>query len=290
MINPASLKGKINVIAKNKNLSPQEVLQMFFFERFLERLAYSKYKSNFIIKGGLLISSIIGMDNRTTMDMDTTVTGIPLKENIIKNVISEIVSIEVNDNIKFKIIDITDIREQDEYENFRIKLVAEFGKIKNIMKIDITTGDTIIPEEIEYSYPCMFNDKELNIFAYPIETILSEKFETIIQRNISTTRMRDFYDLYSLYHLKKDEINFDTLRNAVLSTMNKRNSSYLIEEINEIIDDIKEDNDLKELWNVYLEENPYVKNLSFSDTIKVIDMITEKINIFKRGWPKRSKF
>lgn len=281
MINPASLKGKINNIAKNKNLSPQEVLQMFFFERFLERLSYSKYKSNFIIKGGLLISSIIGIDNRTTMDMDTTITGIPLKENIIKNIVSEIVSIEINDNIQFKIIDITDIREQDEYENFRIKLIAECGKIKNIMKVDITTGDIIIPEKIEYSYPCMFNDKELNIFAYPIETILSEKFETIIQRNISTTRMRDFYDLYSLYHLKKDKINFNTLSDAILSTMNKRNSSYLIEEINEIIDDIKEDNDLKELWNVYLEENPYVKNLDFLDTIKVVDIITKQINILK---------
>ena len=215
------------------------------------------------------------------MDMDTTITCIPLKENIIKNIVSEIVSIEINDNIQFKIIDITDIREQDEYENFRIKLIAEFGKIKNIMKVDITTGDIIIPEKIEYSYPCMFNDKELNIFAYPIETILSEKFETIIQRNISTTRMRDFYDLYSLYHLKKDKINFNTLSDAILSTMNKRNSSYLIEEINEIIDDIKEDNDLKELWNVYLEENPYVKNLDFLDTIKVVDIITKKINILK---------
>ena len=277
MINPASLKGKINNIAKNKNLSPQEVLQMFFFERFLERLSYSKYKSNFIIKGGLLISSIIGIDNRTTMDMDTTITGIPLKENIIKNIVSEIVSIEINDNIQFKIIDITDIREQDEYENFRIKLVAEFGKIKSIMKVDITTGDIIIPEKIEYSYPCMFNDKELNIFAYPIETILAEKYESIIKRNISTTRMRDFYDLYTLYGLRKEEFDSHSLKQAILSTAEKRGSISLMQEADEIIKDIEEDSYFEELWGIYLKDNPYITELKFKDTIEVVKIIAEMV-------------
>ena len=167
MISSESLKGKVKNIAKSKRLSSQEVLQMFFFERFLERLSNSKYKFNFVIKGGLLISSMIGIDNRTTMDMDTTVKGIPLKEDAIKNIILEISGIEVGDGIQFEVTDITHIREEDEYENFRVHLTAIFGKIRNAMKIDITTGDVITPKEIEYVYPCMFREEGLKVLAYP---------------------------------------------------------------------------------------------------------------------------
>lgn len=199
MISSESLKGKIRNIANSKNFRSQEVLQMFFFERFLERLSKSEYKFNFVIKGGLLISSMIGIDNRTTMDMDTTIKGVPLKEEIIRNIVSEIINVEVDDGIEFEITDISHIREEDEYEyeyeNFRVHLIANFEKIKNDMKIDITTGDAITPKEIEYLYPCMFQEESLRVLAYPLETILAEKYESVIKRNISTTRMRDFYDL-----------------------------------------------------------------------------------------------
>ncbi|MDO5063150.1 MAG: nucleotidyl transferase AbiEii/AbiGii toxin family protein [Peptostreptococcaceae bacterium] len=279
MISPESLKGKIKNIAKNKNLSSQEVLQMFFFERFLERLSCSKYKSNFVIKGGLLISSMIGIDNRTTMDMDTTVKGIPLKEDVIKNIILEIIDIKVDDGIHFDLTDITYIREEDEYENFRVHLIAIFGKIRNPMKIDITTGDEITPKEIEYSYPCMFREEGLKILAYPIETILAEKYESIIKRNISTTRMRDFYDLYTLYNLRKKEIDFTVLRQAILSTATKRKSISFLQESKEIINDIKGDSYLKELWRVYLMDNPYIKELNFSDTVEVVWILSEKAEI-----------
>ena len=176
MISSESLKGKMRNIAISKNLRSQEVLQMFFFERFLQRLSRSEYKFNFVIKGGLLISSMIGIDNRTTMDMDTTIKGIALKEDIIRNVISEIIHIEVDDSIEFEITDISHIREEDEYENFRVNLIAKFEKIKNDMKIDITTGDAITPKEMEYLYPCMFQNESIRILVYPIETILAEKY------------------------------------------------------------------------------------------------------------------
>ena len=279
MISPESLKGKVKNISKSKRLSSQEVLQMFFFERFLERLSHSKYKFNFVIKGGLLISSMIGIDNRTTMDMDTTVKGIPLKEDVIKNIILEILGIEVGDGIQFEVTDITHIREEDEYENFRVHLTAIFGKIRNAMKIDITTGDVITPKEIEYVYPCMFREEGLKVLAYPIETILAEKYESVIKRNISTTRMRDFYDLYSLYHLRKEEIDFGVLKQAILSTARKRDSISFIQEANEIINDIKEDSYLKELWEVYLKDNPYIKELNFFDTVEVVKIIAEKVEI-----------
>ena len=277
MISPESLKGKVKNISKSKRLSSQEVLQMFFFERFLERLSHSKYKFNFVIKGGLLISSMIGIDNRTTMDMDTTVKGIPLKEDVIQNIILEILCIEVGDGIQFEVTDITHIREEDEYENFRVHLTAIFGKIRNAMKIDITTGDVITPKEIEYVYPCMFREEGLKVLAYPIETILAEKYESVIKRNISTTRMRDFYDLYNLYNLKKEEIDFEILKQAIYSTANRRESLSLMKQAMEIIEDIREDDYLQELWKAYLSDNLYVGDLEFSETLKVIAIIAEKI-------------
>lgn len=279
MITSESLKGKVKNIAKSKKLSSQEVLQMFFFERFLERLSHSSYKFNFVIKGGLLISSMIGIDNRTTMDLDTTVKGIPLKEHVIRNIILEILDIEVDDGIQFEITDITYIREEDEYENFRVHLIAIFGKIKNVMKIDITTGDIITPREIEYVYPCMFREEGIRVLAYPIETILSEKYESIIKRNISTTRMRDFYDLYNLYYLRKEDIDFKILKHAILSTARKRDSIAFLQEAYEIINDIKEDEYLKKLWEVYLRDNSYIGNLSFFAVVEVVDLIAKKVDI-----------
>ena len=277
MISSESLKGKIRNIAISKNLRSQEVLQMFFFERFLERLSGSEYKYNFIIKGGLLISSMIGIDNRTTMDMDTTIKGVALKEDIIRNVISKIINTEVDDGIEFEITGISHIREEDEYENFRVNLIAEFGKIKNDMKIDITTGDAITPKEMEYLYPCMFQNESIRVLAYPLETILAEKYESIIKRNIATTRMRDFYDLYNLYNLRKEEIDFDILKQAIISTSNRRESLSLIKEAMEIIEDIKEDYYLKELWKVYLADNLYVGDLDFLETVKIVEIIADKI-------------
>jgi len=277
MIGSESLKGRIRNIANSKNLRPQEVLQMFFFERFLERLSKSKYKFNFVIKGGLLISSMIGIDNRTTMDMDTTIKGVPLQEEVIRNIVSEIINVKVDDGIDFEITDISHIREEDEYENFRVHLIANFEKIKNDMKIDITTGDVITPKEIEYLYSCMFQEESLRVLAYSLETILAEKYESVIKRNIATTRMRDFYDLYNLYNLKKEEIDFEILKQAIYSTANRRESLSLMKQAMEIIEDIREDDYLQELWKTYLSDNLYVGDLEFSETLKVIAIIAEKI-------------
>ena len=150
MINIESIKAKIRNLAKNNNLSSQEVLQMFLFERFLERLSKSKYKSNFVIKGGFLVSAMIGVKNRTTMDMDSTIKGIPLNEDNLMKVVDSIINIDIDDGIEFEIKDISYIREDDEYENFRVSLIANIGKTKNPMKLDLTTGEATIPREIEY--------------------------------------------------------------------------------------------------------------------------------------------
>ena len=279
MINIESIKGKIRNLSQKNNLSSQEVLQMYFFERFLERLSKSKYKTNFVIKGGFLISSLIGIGNRTTMDMDTTVKGIALKEENIKQIIGEIINIEVNDGIKFEIKDLNYIREDDDYENFRLSLIANVGKTKNPMKLDITTGDAITPREIEYSYPCIFNGEDIRIMAYPLETILAEKYETIIKRNITTTRMRDFYDLYVLYNLKKEKIDYKILKEAIKRTASKRESLEIMKDYREIIEDIRSDLYLKDLWILYLNENKYIGDLNFDKVVDVISIISEKINV-----------
>ena len=278
MINIESIKGKIRSLAEKKNLKSQEVLQIYFFERFLKRLSKSPYKNNFVIKGGFLISSLIGIENRTTMDMDTTIKGIALKEEKIKEIVQEITNINVDDGIKFEIKDISYIREEDEYENFRISLIAIVGKTKNPMKLDLTTGDAITPSEIEYTYPCIFSKENIKIMAYPLETILAEKYETIIRRNITTTRMRDFYDLYTLYKLKKDEINYEILKEAIERTSDKRGSGEIMQDYEEIIEDIKEDSYLRSLWEVYLNENKYIEDLTFDKVVGVVRIISNRIN------------
>ena len=272
------LKGKIKSFSEKNNLKAQEVLQMYFFERFLTRLEKSRYRVNFIIKGGFLISSIIGIQNRTTMDIDTTIKGLPVKEEIIKEIILEILNIEVNDEIEFVLGKIENIREISEYENYRLHLTANFEKIKNPLKIDITTGDVIIPSEIEYSYETIFKEK-LNILAYSLETLIAEKYETIIKRNITTTRLRDFYDIYMIFKLKNDKINVNNLKQAIRETAKNRNSTEEILESKEILEDIKNDEYLNKQWNIYKNENKYVDNIQFSEILKLLNKIADIIQV-----------
>lgn len=268
------LKGKIKSFSEKNNLKTQEVLQMYFFERFLTRLEKSKYRANFIIKGGFLISSIIGIQNRTTMDIDTTIKGLPVKDEIIKEIILEILNIEVNDGIEFVLGKIENIREISEYENYRLHLTANFQKIKNPLKIDITTGDVIIPSKIEYSYETIFKEK-LNILVYSLETLIAEKYETIIKRNITTTRLRDFYDIYMIFKLKNDKIDVNNLKQAIWETAKNRNSTEEILESKEILEDIKNDEYLNKQWNIYKNENKYVDNIQFSEILKLLNKIAD---------------
>ena len=221
MKTPEQLKGTIRSMAAKKNLRAQEILQMFLFERVLERLANSAYKKNFILKGGLLISSMIGIGERTTMDMDTTVRGIQMEEDEIVKAVKEILAVDVGDGIAFKYQNIEPIREDDAYNNFRVHLHAKYGKIDSPMKIDVTTGDVITPAAIQYEFPMLFDEKTVPVMAYTLETVLAEKYETIIRRNIGTTRARDYYDLHTLYRSRRSEVRPDVLKAAVLHTAKK---------------------------------------------------------------------
>ncbi|MBP3469295.1 MAG: nucleotidyl transferase AbiEii/AbiGii toxin family protein [Lachnospiraceae bacterium] len=272
MRTPEQLKGQIRSFAEKRNLQPQEVLQMYLLERVLERLSKSPYKNNFILKGGLLISSMIGITERTTMDMDTTVTGINLEEKELERIIHEILLIDLGDGIEFEFEKLEPIRE-DDYNNYRAHFVAHYGKIANKMKVDITTGDEITPRAVQYSYRTILDNDEIDVMAYNIETIVAEKYETIIRRNIGTTRARDFYDLYMFYNLYKESINFDILKLAVTRTAKKRKSLQTMSEWEEIIEDMKEEPALKNLWKNYCENNTYAADVRYDKIMEITQHI-----------------
>ena len=263
MKTPEQLKGAIRNISRQNNISAQEVLQRYMFERLLERLSVSPYRKKFILKGGLLISSMIGVSERTTMDMDASVCGITVDKDMLERTFKEILSIDVGDGIVFRYDCMEPIREDDEYDNFRVHIVAEYGKICNRMKIDVTTGDRIIPSAINYSFSSFFDEVKIDILAYAIETILAEKYETILRRNIGNTRSRDFYDLYVLFKRYASEINPISFKLAVENTARKRGSLDILADYKSICAEIIMDDNLRRLWRNYCASEPYAARFSF---------------------------
>lgn len=279
MKTPEQLKGTIRSMAAKKNLRAQEVLQMFLFERILERMANSRFKDNFILKGGLLISSMIGITERTTMDMDTTVRGIQMEEDEIVSAVKEIVAIDVEDGIVFEYKGIEPIREEDAYNNFRVHLQAKYGKIDSPMKIDVTTGDAITPAAIQYDFQMLFEEKSIPVMAYTLETVLAEKYETIIRRNIGSTRARDYYDLHTLYRSRKSSVRPEILKAAVLHTAMKRDSVQDMQDWKEILKDIREEPAMYLLWDNYVAENKYIRELEFHIVLDTVEEVAKLLDL-----------
>ena len=273
------IKGAIRNISKKTGVNPNSLLQMCLFEGILEKLSKSKYSENFILKGGLLISSLIGVDMRSTMDMDTTLRGIPLNEVSITKILNEILAIEIDADIEYKLIKLSPIRQEDVYEDFCASISCIFGKINATLNIDITTGDVITPREMNYSYSKILEEGTIPIMTYTIETILAEKFETISSRNIATTRARDFYDLYMIYSIYKDKIDKSILRKAIERTSKYRGSFETALQYKEIVELFRESETQKKLWKKYTQNNPYAKDVDFLDTISVYEEIGTVLNV-----------
>ena len=273
------IKGAIRNISKKTGINPNSLLQMCLFEGILEKLSKSKYSENFILKGGLLISSLIGVDMRSTMDMDTTLRGIPLNEVSITKILNEILAIEIDADIEYKLIKLSPIRQEDVYEDFCASISCIFGKINASLNIDITTGDVITPREMNYSYSKILEEGTIPIMTYTIETILAEKFETISSRNITTTRARDFYDLYMIYSIYKDKIDKGILRKAIERTSKYRGSFETALQYKEIVELFRESETPKKLWKKYTQNNPYAKDVDFLDTISVYEEIGTVLNV-----------
>ena len=274
-MNSDKLNALIKKCANGSNDVSLHLHQMFFFEHVLMRLEKSKYRDNIILKGGVLLSSIIGSDMRTTKDMDATLKSISLNEETIRNIFEEILSIDIEDGLIFKIENVKDIRLDDVYGGYRINVYGEFDKLKTHFFIEVTTGDIITPREIKYKYNSIFEDKTINIMAYTIETIIAEKFESIISKNISTTRAKDFYDIYIIVNNHINKVNKITLVKAIERTFKHRNTNFNIEYLNDIFEIIKDSIVLKELFNNYSWKLNYVRNVKFEDTIDAIKQIID---------------
>lgn len=263
--NKDSLKVKVSNLALSTNIPNKYLIQSFMFEALLKRISVSKYKDKFIIKGGLLLSSIFGVNLRSTMDLDTTIKGLPLDRTTITKVVNEIISIDLKDNIKLEIENIKDIREEELYSGFNINLKAEFDGLRTNLMIDITTGDVITYKEVQFEYKTLFDNEIVNIMTY--------NYEAIIGRNIDNTRMKDYYDLYMFVNLKWNDIDKTILRKAIFNTSEKRETLNYIENADKYIELINEDSKLKSLWKNYQNNYAYAKDISFENTIAAIKVI-----------------
>lgn len=275
--NRDSLKAKASNLSNKTNIPNKYLIQNFMFEALLKRISVSKYKDKFIIKGGLLLSSIFGGNLRSTMDLDTTLKGLPLDKETITKVINDIININIGDNIKLEIENIKDIRKEELYSGYNVNLKANFDGLRTNLMIDITTGDIITYKEVEFKYNTLFDNEIINIMTYNYETILAEKFETIITRNIDNTRMKDYYDIYMFVNLKWNDINEDTLRKAIINTAKNRETLNYIDMASKYIELISDDLRLKSLWNIYQNNYDYAKNIDFSNTINAIKVISEVV-------------
>ena len=272
------LKDKISNLSGNDSKKAQTLIRKYMMERFLVRIAYSEYKDNFILKGGMLVSAIVGVESRATMDIDTTVRSMPLTKEKSEEVIKAIMRIDLEDGLSYEIKKIEDIMEEHDYSGVRFTISVTLENLRDTIKVDISTGDEITPSAIEFSYPMMFDDEKIKIWSYNMETMLAEKLETVIARTALNTRMRDFYDIHILWSEKAETINIDTLKNALINVARKRETIELFENINEILDDISRSDYLRNNWENYKKSNYYVGDLEWQDAIKtVIDILKNEV-------------
>lgn len=275
MMNAESLKYKIKVKSKEINASPQELMQMYFFERLLYRISISEYKDNFILKGGLLLAAIIGDNRRTTQDMDTMLKGIELSKEELLKVITNILKKDCDDGINFKISKIEDIRLQDIYGGLKVYLEGNKEGIKVNLTIDVTVGDPITPREITFKYKSMFEDEYIKIMAFTKETIVAEKFETLLANTVGNTRAKDFYDLYMLLTEYYNELNEQNLVKAIKRTLKRRNTLHLLDEVNNLFEIIKSSERLKDNWRKYQNRYPFAKNINYDDIMKRLELVVK---------------
>lgn len=261
------LKARIKELATKYQVPAQAILQNFMLERLLERISVSKYRDAFILKGRMLIASMIGVGNRTTMDMDATLRGFPLSEDTIQAAFTEVCSIPLDDGVILTLNSITHIRDEDEYGGYRLSVTAQYEAINTPLKIDITTGDIITPKAVRYTYPSGFEEKEIEVWAYNIETILAEKVETILRRSILNTRPRDFYDVYILTKTRQNLIDTDVFSAALEATARKRSSLEAVQNKDKVISALKADVQIKQRWDLYCRENAYATDIRFDETI-----------------------
>lgn len=277
MKNVMQLKAVMKNIAKEKHISAQLVMQNYMLERLLERISVSKYRQNFILKGGFLIAAMVGLDTRATMDMDATITGLPVNEQIVRKMFEEICKIELADDVSFHFRSIGEIREGDLYAGYRVSLSADYPPMAVPLKLDITTGDKITPKEITYQFKLLLENRSISVLAYNLETILAEKIETVISRGDQNTRPRDYYDIYILTKLQYLNIDIRTLKTALDATVEKHGSKMVLKDYCKIMDVVRNSKIMQKQWDNYRKDFEYAADIAFMDVCNTIVQLMDKL-------------
>lgn len=258
------LKDLIRNLSREKSADAQLLMRNYMMERFLERISLSEYRDKFILKGGMLVAAMVGLDARSTMDLDATVKGANVNVEDIENLISAIVSVPIDDGVKFQLKSISEIMDEAEYPGIRVSMTTTFDGVVTPLKIDISTGDAITPREVRYSFKLMLEDRSIDIWAYNLETVLAEKLETIITRTTTNTRMRDFYDIYILDQLHGNTLNRQTLYDALLATAKKRGTERHLAEAVDVLNEVESSHVMQKLWESYRRKFSYAADLEWS--------------------------
>ena len=274
------LKDLIRNLSKKKSADAQILMRNYMMERFLERISLSEYKNQFILKGGMLVAAMVGLDARATMDLDATIKGTNVSVEDVEMIISQIISIPLNDGVLFRIKRISEIMEEADYPGVRVSMETKFDGVITPLKIDISTGDIITPREIKYNFNLMLEDRTIEVWAYNLETVLAEKLETVVSRNVTNTRMRDFYDIYILQKLYGEQLSKDVLRDALVATAKKRETLEQIEteDIDEVFDEIQSSSVMENLWKAYQRNYSYSADIPWHIIMKSIRTLYELIS------------
>ena len=264
---PEQIKGRIKSVAKQNNADARTLMRIYMMERFLERLAQSEYRDNFIIKGGILVTAMIGVAHRSTMDIDTSMKNLNLSAEDALRVVNRVKDIDLDDGVSFDVKDVSNIMDEMEYPGIRVTMNANVGRLITPLKIDISTGDVITPRAIEFNYDLLLEDRSISLWSYNLETILAEKLQTVLARGILNTRMRDFYDIRMLLDTYEDKVNKVVLKDAFAATCNKRGTDHLQEQAEEIIKIIEVDEQLQVLWRAYQKKYSYAAEIDYASVI-----------------------
>lgn len=259
------LKDLIRNVAKQKDVNSQLLMRNYMLERLLERISVSDLKDKFILKGGMLVAALVGIDMRSTMDMDATIKGYPVNEDALKEAFEKILSASVDDGVQMMLVKIETIRDEDEYNGYRLTINSSLEKMTVPLKVDITTGDEITPKEVSYSFNSLIEDRTIEILAYNIESVLAEKLETVISRGIANTRMRDFYDIHILLKIQAERIEKSVLAAAFLATSENRGSTHLLRDGSQTLDEVFESNESEQMWTRYQKQFRYADEISWNE-------------------------
>lgn len=257
------LKDLIRNLSKKKSADAQILMRNYMMERFLERISVSKYQDKFILKGGMLVAAMVGLDARATMDIDATIKGADVNVEAVENIIADIVSVPLEDGVIFRIKQISEIMDEADYPGVRVSMETEFDGVRTPLKIDVSTGDVITPKEIQYRFKLMLEDRSIEVWAYNLETVMAEKLETVISRNITNTRMRDFYDIHILLSLYGNTLDTKVLGEALQATARKRETEYHLKDAQEIFDEVQSDGGMEKLWKSYQKKFSYATDISW---------------------------